>query len=160
MSTGLYDRAAEAAKVIRDRLGEFPRVAVVLGSGLGEFADGLGDRQTLSYGEIPHLPAPTVVGHRGNLVVGTLGSARVSAWQGRFHPYEGHDLSTVTFPVRVMQALGVRTLILTAATGGVNPSLRPGDLVCLVAGPCEWGEIPWPKYRRTVWNWGVVPMNK
>ena len=79
----------------------------------------------------PTSPLPSVAGHLGNVLVGDLGGRRVAMLQGRFHFYEGHDLETVTFPVRVLKALGVRTLILTAATGGINPSFRPGDLVCL-----------------------------
>jgi purine-nucleoside phosphorylase len=127
----LHSRAAEAAVVIREAVGEVPRIAVVLGSGLGEIADGLGQPTALPYGRIPHFPAPTVAGHGGRLVVGTLGARRVAALQGRFHSYEGYDLEAVTFPIRVLQALGIRTLILTAAAGGVRVTRHPGDLVCL-----------------------------
>ena len=85
----------------------------------------------IPYGQIPYFPRPSVAGHGGHLVAGTLSGAGVLILQGRFHYYEGHDLDAVTFPVRVLQRLGVRTLILTAATGGITPDLRPGDLVCL-----------------------------
>src|SRR3954447_6352939 len=127
----LYDRAGEAGVAVRAALGEVPRIAVVLGSGLGPIADGLGAPTALPYGQIPHFPAPTVAGHAGRLVVGTLGARRGAVLQGRFHSYEGYDLEAITFPIRVLQALGVRTLILTAAAGGVRINRHPGDLVGL-----------------------------
>jgi purine-nucleoside phosphorylase len=86
---------------------------------------------TMPYATLPYFPTPTVAGHAGNVIVGKLEGAGVIMLQGRFHYYEGHDLSTVTFPIRVLQSLGVRTLILTAATGGIRGDLRPGNLVCL-----------------------------
>lgn len=128
---GVYEQAEQAADAVRSRIGLVPTVAVVLGSGLGPLADRLNDRAIIPYAEIPHFPTPTVVGHDGRLVVGSVGGARVLYLQGRFHFYEGHDLGTVTFPVRVLQRLGVKTLILTAATGGVNIDYPPGLIVCL-----------------------------
>ncbi len=130
-SSSLFDRAEEAAAAIRVRLGTIPSVAVVLGSGLGALADRLEDAVRVPYHEIPHFPTPTVAGHAGNLVAGRLGDARVFYLQGRFHYYEGHDLETVTFPARVLSRLGVQTLVLTAATGGINTSFHPGDIVCV-----------------------------
>jgi purine-nucleoside phosphorylase len=130
-SIDLFDRVEAAAHAIQRKVEKPPTIAIVLGSGLGVLADRLVDPITIPYAEIPHFPAPTVHGHRGNLVLGRLGSTRVAALQGRFHFYEGHDLEAVTFPVRVMKALGVTTLILTAATGGINPDYRTGELVCL-----------------------------
>jgi purine-nucleoside phosphorylase len=127
----LFDRANEAAIVLLEAVSHPPKIAVILGSGLGALADRLVDPIRVPYGQIPHFPQPTVAGHHGNLVAGMLGAARVWILQGRFHAYEGHDLDAVTFPVRVLQRLGVTTLILTAATGSINPALRPGDLVCL-----------------------------
>ncbi len=108
-----------------------PTIGLVLGSGLGPMADRLDDVVVIPYGQIPHFPEPTVAGHLGRLVVGGLGGTRVAAFQGRFHSYEGHDLDTVTFPIRVLQCLGVASVILTAATGGINTALEPGDVVCL-----------------------------
>ena len=131
LSTSLHERAATAAAAIREVVPDFPTVAVVLGSGLGGFADALSDAASIPYAAIPHFPTPTVAGHAGNLVVGRSPGGPVAVLQGRFHHYEGHDLDAVTFPVRVLQALGVRTLILTAATGGIAASLRPGDIACL-----------------------------
>ena len=130
-NAGLFDRVHEAAATVSAFCPVFPKTAVVLGSGLGAFADGLEERQAQSYTEIPHFPPPTVAGHRGCLVVGRAGSARVAVLQGRFHHYEGHDLEAVTFPMRVLRALGVETLMLTAATGGIHSNLRPGDIVAL-----------------------------
>jgi purine-nucleoside phosphorylase len=129
--TTLFERAEEAAQVVRERVGAPPESAVILGSGLGTLADQLGDRVVVPYREIPHFPTPTVAGHHGNLVVGAVRSVRTLMLQGRFHYYEGHTLETVTFPVRVLQRLGVRSLILTAASGGIREGLRPGDIVCL-----------------------------
>ena len=106
-------------------------MAVVLGSGLNELADRLPGGVTIPYERIPHFPRPTVAGHQGKVIVGNLHGAVVLMLQGRFHYYEGHDLETVTFPVRVLQRLGVGTLILTAATGGIRADLRPGDLMLL-----------------------------
>jgi len=128
-----FEMAGEAAGSIQERLAEIPNIAVVLGSGLGTMADRLNDRVVLPYATIPHFPEPTVEGHAGNLVVGRIGETSVSAimLQGRFHYYEGHDLGSATFPVLVLHRLGVRTLILTAATGGIRADLGPGSIVCL-----------------------------
>ncbi len=127
----LHEKAVESALAISERLDPFPSAAVVLGSGLGALVEGLDEPVSLSYSHIPHFPTPSVAGHHGNLVVGGIGDRRVAVWQGRFHHYEGHDLDVVTFPVRVMKALGVSTLILSAATGGINLEYRPGDLVAI-----------------------------
>jgi purine-nucleoside phosphorylase len=129
--TGLFVRAERAATAIKEWIPDPPRVAVVLGSGLGPLVDQLDDREVMPYGRIPHFPAPTVEGHHGNLVAGSLAGARVLYLQGRFHFYEGHDLPTVTFPVRVLRRLGVETIVLTAATGGINADFAPGDIVGL-----------------------------
>lgn len=124
-----YDTCAAAAA----RLGAFgvPDVAIVLGSGLGEFADRLADAAVTPYSEIPHWPASAVVGHAGKLVVGTIGGKTVAALAGRAHFYEGHDLRTVTFATRVLGLLGVKRLILTNAAGGVNVAFTPGTLMVI-----------------------------
>jgi purine-nucleoside phosphorylase len=127
----ILERAEQAAVVIRDAVSPPPRIAVVLGSGLGTLAARLEDPVVIPYGQIPHFPHATVAGHHGNLMAGSFGPARVWILQGRFHAYEGHSLDDVTFPVRVLQRLEVDTLILTAATGGINTAFKPGDLVCL-----------------------------
>jgi purine-nucleoside phosphorylase len=127
----LFERANEAAVAITTMIPDPPTTALVLGSGLGAIVDRLTERMEMPYGQIPHFPRPTVSGHHGVLVAGSFDQARVLVLQGRFHYYEGNDLETVAFPVRVLQRLGVRTLVLTAATGGVRPDLRPGTIVCL-----------------------------
>ncbi len=126
------ERALDCAKVARDALrlpsDESP-VAVILGSGLGAFADSLADRRAIAFSDLPGFPPPTVPGHRGRLVYGTLAPVPVLALQGRIHAYEGHDPATVAFPARVLGALGARALVLTNASGGCNPSFAPGDLM-------------------------------
>jgi purine-nucleoside phosphorylase len=131
-SLDLSARAEEAALAIRETIPQPPAIAVVLGSGLGALTDRLADRVVVPYATIPHFERPTVPGHAGNLVVGTVRDGHpLLVLQGRYHYYEGWDLGTVTFPVRVLQRLGIRTLILTAATGGIARALRPGSIVCL-----------------------------
>jgi purine-nucleoside phosphorylase len=125
-------RVDEAVAEVRRRAGDaVPEIAVVLGSGLGAFADRLTDATAISYGDLPHWPASNVIGHDGRLVVGRLGSRRVAALSGRVHFYEGHDLRTVTFAARVMARLGVKVLILTNAAGGINVQLTPGTLMVI-----------------------------
>jgi purine-nucleoside phosphorylase len=126
-----YECVTETAEWLRAKAGPVPDVAVVLGSGLGDFADTLAERNVFPYGDIPHWPASAVVGHAGALVVGTLGGKRVAALSGRVHYYEGHDLRTVTFAIRAVGRLGVGTLILTNAAGGINVSFKPGTLMLM-----------------------------
>ena len=121
----------EAVSAVRDRAGAVPDVAVVLGSGLGDFANRLRDAVTVPYGDLPHWPASKVIGHDGKLVIGTLGGKRVAALSGRAHFYEGHDLRTVTFAARAIARLGVKALILTNAAGGINTDLKPGTLMVM-----------------------------
>src|SRR5215207_11431396 len=117
-----YSQVEQAASLLLTRIRSVPDVAIVLGSGLGEFADGLVEAITTPYAEIPNWPASKVVGHAGKLVVGTLAGTRVAALSGRAHFYEGHDLRTVTFATRVLGALGIRQMVLTNAAGGINTS--------------------------------------
>jgi purine-nucleoside phosphorylase len=132
MTTKHFDRIEQAAESVRSRIGDAPPdVAIVLGSGLGEFASALRDAVTCAYTEIPHWPASAVVGHAGQLVVGTLRGRRVAALSGRAHVYEGHDLRTVTFPTRVLGRLGITALILTNAAGGINLAFKPGTLMLI-----------------------------
>jgi purine-nucleoside phosphorylase len=127
----LVSRAKESAAAIRSVLNEIPRVAIVLGSGLNELAKRVQGATAIPYGRVPHFPEPRVAGHAGQVLCGKLAGQDVIVFQGRFHYYEGHDLETVTFPVRVLQELGVPVLILTAATGGIGFNLRPGNLMLL-----------------------------
>jgi purine-nucleoside phosphorylase len=126
-----YTRVEAATAFLKARIGTTPDVAVVLGSGLGDFAERLAEPTSLAYGEIPHWPASAVVGHAGRLVVGQLGGRRVLALSGRVHAYEGHDLSVVTFATRVLGRLGVKVLILTNAAGGINLEFAPGTLMVI-----------------------------
>jgi purine-nucleoside phosphorylase len=122
----------EAAGAIRARAGvAVPDVAIVLGSGLGDFANRLTDAASMGYESLPHWPASKVIGHEGTLVIGTLAGKRVAALSGRVHFYEGHDLRTVSFAARVMGRLGVKVLILTNAAGGINVALKPGTLMVI-----------------------------
>jgi purine-nucleoside phosphorylase len=120
-----------AAAAVRERTGLVPAVALVLGSGLGGYADGFADATAIPYGEIPGFPRSTVDGHKGRLVLGRVGETPVVALQGRFHPYEGWSASEVAFPLRVMHALGARVLVVTNAAGGVNHRFEPGDLMLI-----------------------------
>ncbi len=106
-------------------------VGIVLGSGLSNFVDNLEVETTIPYGEIPHFPQSTVKGHKGMLVFGTIGGKRVVCMQGRFHYYEGYTMQEVTFPIRVMKALGIHTLIVTNAAGGVNPNFKVGEIMLI-----------------------------
>jgi len=117
--------------VLRNRLGPVPPIAVVLGSGLGAFADRLDQAECVPYTEIPHWPASTVIGHAGTLVRGMSAGRPVLTLAGRAHFYEGHDLRTVTFGTRVLGRLGVKILVLTNAAGGINTTFAPGTLMVI-----------------------------
>jgi purine-nucleoside phosphorylase len=127
----LFDRVQEAAAVVRQRSRVQPDVGIVLGTGLGGLVDELEVETAVPYQDIPGFPLSTVESHAGRLLLGRLGSRPVVAMQGRFHRYEGYDLATVTFPIRVMHALGAQFLIVSNACGGMNPLWNPGDLVLL-----------------------------
>ncbi|MBA3345139.1 MAG: purine-nucleoside phosphorylase [Gemmatimonadales bacterium] len=127
----LFDRVQEAAAVVRSRTEFGPEVGIILGTGLGGLARQITVDAEIPYQTIPGFPLSTVETHAGKLLVGRLGGRPVVAMQGRFHRYEGYDLQQVTFPVRVMSALGARTLVVSNACGGMNPLWAPGDLVLL-----------------------------
>ena len=127
----VFGHASEAAEFLRGRIGPIPEVAIVLGSGLGAFGEGLQDAIPISYSFIPHWPVSRVVGHAGKLVAGTAKGRRVLALSGRVHFYEGHPLETVTFGVRVLGLLGVKTVILTNAAGGINERFEAGALMVM-----------------------------
>jgi purine-nucleoside phosphorylase len=126
-----YDQVAAAAEFIRKKSPDIPTIAVVLGSGLGEFASSLTSPVSLTYEEIPNWPASSVIGHEGRLVIGEVAGRRIAALSGRAHFYEGHDLRTVAFATRVLGVLGVRVLILTNAAGGVNTGFAQGALMVI-----------------------------
>jgi len=127
----LYDQIQAAAQVIRARAPATPQVGLILGSGLGGFADGLGDATAIDYGDVPGFPRGHVAGHRGRLVLGERGGARCVAMQGRVHMYEGHSAAAVAFPARVLIALGAKVLIVTNAAGGLNPAWPAGTLMLI-----------------------------
>ena len=127
----LYDRAQRAAEQIRSNARTEPSIAIVLGSGLGAFADELTESTSLAYKEIAGFAQATVEGHAGRLVIGKAGEVPIAAMQGRFHFYEGYSLEDVTFPIRVLKSLGVRTLILTNAAGSLNTEFTPGSLMVI-----------------------------
>jgi purine-nucleoside phosphorylase len=127
----LFDRIQEAVTVVRRRTAHQPQIGIVLGTGLGGLAAEIDVEAAIPYEEIPGFPLSTVESHAGRLLLGRLGGRRVVAMQGRFHRYEGYDLGAVTFPVRVMHALGAGFLFVSNACGGMNPLWAPGDLVLL-----------------------------
>lgn len=130
-STSLYERAEHATRIIRSRISVEPRIAVVLGSGLGGFADDFDEAVAIPYEDIPGFVRSTAQGHKGRLVIGKVDSIPVLAMQGRVHYYEGYSLEEVTFPVRVFNLLGIKTLVLTNAAGGINVQLTQGALMVI-----------------------------
>ena len=128
----LFEQVNVATESIKHAIGaRRPTIGLVLGSGLGAFADELQNAVALDYGDIPHFPVSSVEGHAGRLVVGELHGLQIAAMQGRVHFYEGHDLIKVTFPIRTLVHLGCKTLIITNAAGGIDTNMTPGDLVLI-----------------------------
>jgi purine-nucleoside phosphorylase len=130
-SSSLYARAELAARTIRDRIQLEPRIALVLGSGLGDFGNEFQEAVAIPYQEIPGFPVSTVAGHAGRLVIGKIDNVPVLAMQGRVHFYEGYSLEEVTFPIRTFKLLGINTLVLTNAAGGVDVQLSQGALMLI-----------------------------
>jgi purine-nucleoside phosphorylase len=128
---GLFDQIAEARAAIRLRWERVPKVGLILGTGLGNFASSIETDAVIPYAEIPHFTVSTVQSHAGQLVCGRLGGVPLMAMQGRLHHYEGYSMRQVTFPVRVMKALGAEILIVTNAAGGMNPQYQLADVVIL-----------------------------
>lgn len=131
VATSLFDRVHAAAESVRGRSAVAPEVGIILGTGLGGLAREIAVDAEIAYGDIPGFPLSTVETHAGKLLLGRLGGRPVVAMQGRFHRYEGYDLQEVTFPVRVLHALGARTLVVSNACGGMHPLWNPGDLVLI-----------------------------
>ncbi len=128
----MLQQIKQTADFLRGKVtGEMPQIAIILGSGLGSLVDYIEDKQTLRYADIPNFPVSTVEGHSGNLIFGTLNGKRVMAMQGRFHYYEGYDMKSVTFPVRVMKMLGIKTLFVSNAAGGMNKEFQVGDVMVI-----------------------------
>lgn len=121
----------EASTYIKDKLSVTPEIGLILGSGLGVLAEEIQNKTTIPYADIPHFPKSTVEGHAGQLVIGTLSGKQVIAMQGRFHYYEGYSMEQVTLPIVVMKKLGIHSLIITNAAGGINKEFSPGDLMVI-----------------------------
>src|SRR5687767_7838790 len=144
-----YEKAAEAAEFIKAKYAKKIRTAVVLGSGLGIFADELTDPVAIPYEEIPHFARSTVDGHAGRLVLGEIGGVPIAAQQGRFHYYEGYTMEQVTFPIRVFSLMGIENVILTNAAGSLSTEMTPGSLMlisdhinCIGANPLRGANDP------------------
>lgn len=138
--TGLYkssipkimlEKINQTAEFLRSKVSEMPKIAIILGTGLGPIVDHMEEKTYIPYSEIPNFPISTVEGHSGNLIFGRLGNKRVIAMQGRFHYYEGYDMKQVTFPVRVFKALGVEILFVSNASGGMNKEFVVGDVMTI-----------------------------
>lgn len=127
----MLEKIQETADYIRTKVGTMPTTAIILGTGLGALVDHIDNKVYIPYTEIPNFPVSTVEGHSGNLIFGTLGNKPVMAMQGRFHYYEGYDMKQVTFPVRVMKALGIETLFVSNAAGGMNKEFKVGDIMII-----------------------------
>ncbi|MCM1483971.1 MAG: purine-nucleoside phosphorylase [Muribaculaceae bacterium] len=127
----MIEKIQQTADFIRSRVDSLPTTAIILGTGLGALVDHIEDKKFIPYTEIPNFPVSTVEGHSGNLIFGRLGTKPVMAMQGRFHYYEGYDMKEVTFPVRVMKALGIQTLFVSNAAGGMNKEFQVGDIMII-----------------------------
>ncbi|MBP9030870.1 MAG: purine-nucleoside phosphorylase [Dysgonomonadaceae bacterium] len=127
----MLETIQQTSDYLKNKIGEIPSTAIILGTGLGELANEINNKTEIPYSEIPNFPISTVEGHSGKLIIGTLGGKRILAMQGRFHFYEGYSMKEVTFPVRVFQALGVKYLFVSNAAGGMNPSFDIGDIMLI-----------------------------
>lgn len=127
----LYEKIQETALWLKSKMPTSPDTAIILGTGLGRLAEEISITLSIPYADIPHFPISTVEGHSGRLIFGKLGSKDILAMQGRFHYYEGYTMQEVTFPVRVMYELGIKTLFVSNAAGGTNPSFKIGDLMLI-----------------------------
>lgn len=127
----MYELINETADWIKQRMHNNPETAIILGTGLGELVKEITERQEIPYTEIPNFPVSTVEGHTGKLIFGKLGNKDIMAMQGRFHYYEGYNMDQVTFPVRVMKAIGIKTVFLSNASGGMNDDFEVGDLMMI-----------------------------
>ncbi len=127
----MLNKINETSEYIKSKISEVPEIAIILGTGLGALVDNIKNAQYIPYNEIPNFPVSTVEGHSGNLIFGQLGDKNVMAMQGRFHYYEGYDMKEVTFPVRVMQKLGIKTLFVSNAAGGMNKDFKVGDIMII-----------------------------
>ena len=127
----MLEKIQETATYLKGKISTHPETAIILGTGLGSLVHEITDKYEIDYKDIPHFPLSTVEGHSGKLIFGKLGDKDIMAMQGRFHYYEGYSMKEVTFPVRVMHALGIKTLFVSNAAGGMNPDFEIGDLMVI-----------------------------
>ncbi|EGR31195.1 purine nucleoside phosphorylase, putative [Ichthyophthirius multifiliis] len=127
----IYDKALQATQYVQSKIQQPPEIGLILGSGLGEFADEIEDKVYIPFGDIPHFKKSTVAGHAGKLVVGKVGNKTVCCMQGRYHYYEGHTMQEVVFPIRVLKLLGIKKLVVTNAAGGISKMINCGDLMII-----------------------------
>lgn len=127
----LIEKISEAAAYLREQEIDQPEIGIVLGTGLGALAANIADAKVIPYANIPHFPAATVEFHKGQLIAGTIGNKKVLVMQGRFHFYEGYSMQQITFPLRVMNELGIKNLLLSNAAGGINSDFKKGDLILI-----------------------------
>lgn len=127
----MLEQIKQTAAYLSSKVADMPKIAIILGTGLGGLKNSIENQIVIPYSEIPNFPVSTVEGHSGNLIFGNLGGKRVIAMQGRFHYYEGYDMKQVTFPVRVFKALGVETLFVSNAAGGMNKEFKVGDVMTI-----------------------------
>ena len=138
----MYKKIQETASWLKERMTTSPKTAIILGTGLGQLASEITDTYEFSYKDIPNFPVSTVEGHAGCLIFGKLGGKDIVAMKGRFHYYEGYHMQEVTFPIRVMYELGIETLFVSNASGGMNPDFKIGDLMIITD--------PFPLYARSL----------
>lgn len=131
MNDTQIQRFDEAAEYIRNKTTKKPQTAIILGSGLGDLVDSIDNQEVIPYSSIPNFRTSTAIGHKGNLIFGTIDGKEVMVMQGRFHYYEGYPMHDVTFPVRVMSRLGVKRLLVSNAAGGLNPKFKVGDMMII-----------------------------
>ena len=127
----MYEKIQETADFLREKMHTSPETAIILGTGLGSLVHEITDKYEINYKDIPNFPVSTVEGHSGKLIFGKLGNKDIMAMQGRFHFYEGYSMKEVTFPVRVMRELGIKTLFVSNASGGTNADFEIGDLMII-----------------------------
>lgn len=138
----MLDKIKETALFLKGRMHTAPETAIILGTGLGSLVNEITEKYEISYEEIPNFPVSTVEGHSGKLIFGKLGRKDIMAMQGRFHYYEGYSMKEVTFPVRVMKELGIKTLFVSNASGGMNPDFEIGDLMIITDHINQFPEHP------------------
>lgn len=127
----MYEKIQETAAWLKERMTSHPQTAIILGTGLGRLASEIADATEIPYKDIPNFPVSTVEGHAGKLIFGKLGGKDILAMDGRFHFYEGYSMKEVTFPIRIMYELGIKTLFVSNASGGMNPNFKIGDLMII-----------------------------